>query len=159
DSAGEGEPRQAAIKVLAPELAREAGFLQRFLREIAALQQLDHPNIVRFYEAGAQEGHHFYAMEYVEGASYEKIVHERGRLPWSEVLDMALQICPALKHAHDRGIIHRDIKPSNLIRAAQPEPGVVKLADFGIAQVFATTHLTETGAVVGTGEYISPEQA
>jgi serine/threonine-protein kinase len=159
ECAGEGEPRQAAIKVLAPELAREAGFLQRFLREIAALQQLDHPNIVRFYEAGAQEGHHFYAMEYVEGASYEKIVHERGRLAWPEVLEMALQICPALKHAHDRGIIHRDIKPSNLIRAAQPEPGVVKLADFGIAQVFATTHLTETGAVVGTGEYISPEQA
>jgi serine/threonine-protein kinase len=159
ESPGEGEPRRAAVKVLAPELARDPGFLQRFLREIAALQQLDHPNIVRFYEAGAQEGHHFYAMEYVEGASFEKILHERSRLPWPEVLGMALQICPALKHAHDRGIIHRDIKPSNLIRAAQPDPGVVKLADFGIAHVFATTHLTETGAVVGTGEYLSPEQA
>jgi serine/threonine-protein kinase len=155
----EGDPAQAAVKVLAPELARDPGFLQRFLREIAALQQLNHPHIVRFFEAGVQEGHHFYAMEYVEGASFEKLVLQAGRLPWPEVLDMALQVCPALKHAHDRGIIHRDIKPSNVIRAAHPEPGFVKLMDFGIAQVFAATHLTQTGAVVGTGEYISPEQA
>jgi serine/threonine-protein kinase len=155
----EGEPARAAVKVLAPELAREPGFLQRFQREISALQQLDHPHIVRFYEAGSQDGRHFYAMEYVEGQSFEKLVHQQGRLPWPEVLQMALQVCPALKHAHDRGIVHRDIKPSNLIRAAQPQAGIVKLADFGIAQVFATTHLTETGAVVGTGEYVSPEQA
>jgi serine/threonine-protein kinase len=155
----EGEPSQAAVKVLAPELAIDPGFLQRFLREIAALKQLDHPHIVRFYEAGSHEGRHYYAMEYVEGPTYEKLLHQHGRLPWSEVLDMALQACPALKHAHDRGIVHRDIKPSNLIRASQPEPGVVKLTDFGVAQIFATTHLTETGAVVGTGEYISPEQA
>jgi serine/threonine-protein kinase len=159
ENPADGEPAQAAVKVLAPELARDPGFLQRFLREIAALQQLDHPHIVRFFEAGVQDGHHFYAMEFVEGATFEKLVLQSGRLPWAEVLDMALQICPALKHAHDRGIIHRDIKPSNLIRAAYPEPGFVKLTDFGIAQVFATSHLTETGAVVGTGEYISPEQA
>jgi serine/threonine-protein kinase len=159
DNPADGEPAKAAVKVLAPELARDPGFLQRFLREIAALQQLDHPHIVRFFEAGVQDGHHFYAMEFVEGATFEKLVLQAGRLPWAEVLDMALQICPALKHAHDRGIIHRDIKPSNLIRSANPEPGFVKLTDFGIAQVFATSHLTETGAVVGTGEYISPEQA
>jgi serine/threonine-protein kinase len=159
ENPADDEPSQAAVKVLAPELARDPGFLQRFLREIAALQQLDHPHIVRFFEAGVQDGHHFYAMEFVEGATFEKLVLQAGRLPWAEVLDMALQICPALKHAHDRGIIHRDIKPSNLIRSAHPEPGFVKLTDFGIAQVFATSHLTETGAVVGTGEYISPEQA
>jgi serine/threonine-protein kinase len=159
DIASEGQARLAAVKVLAPELALDPGFLERFLREIAALQQLDHPHIVRFYEAGAQEGRHFYAMEYVEGLTFEKLLHQQGRLPWAEVLDMALQVCPALKHAHDRGIIHRDIKPSNLIRATQPEPGFVKLTDFGVAQIFATTHLTETGAVVGTGEYLSPEQA
>jgi serine/threonine-protein kinase len=159
ESPADGSPTLAAVKVLAPELARDPGFLQRFLREIAALQQLDHPHIVRFFEAGVQDGHHFYAMEFIEGATFEKLVLQAGRLPWSEVLDTALQICPALKHAHDRGIIHRDIKPSNLIRAAQPTPGFVKLMDFGIAQVFAASHLTETGAVVGTGEYISPEQA
>jgi serine/threonine-protein kinase len=159
DGPAELQPNQAAVKVLAPELARDPGFLQRFLREIEALQQLDHPNIVHFYEAGSQEQHYFYAMEYVEGATFEKLLQQQGRLPWTDVLEMALQVCAALKHAHDRGIVHRDIKPSNLIRASRPEPGVVKLADFGIAKVFATTHLTETGAIVGTGEYISPEQA
>jgi serine/threonine-protein kinase len=156
---GDGTPPRAAVKVLAPELARDVGFLQRFQREIDALQQLDHPNIVQFYEAGVQDGHYFYAMEYVEGQTFESLLYERRRLPWSEVLEMALQVAPALKHAHDRGIIHRDIKPSNLIRATAPEPGVVKLTDFGIVQIFAATHLTETGAVVGTGEYLSPEQA
>jgi serine/threonine-protein kinase len=155
----EGDPGRAAVKVLAPELARDSGFLQRFQREVEALQNLDHPNIVRFYEAGAQDGHYFYAMEYVEGHTFEQLLHERKRLLWPEVLEMALQICPALKHAHDRGIVHRDIKPSNLIRATSPVAGVVKLADFGIAHIFAATHLTETGAVVGTGEYLSPEQA
>jgi serine/threonine-protein kinase len=159
EAPGQNGPRQAAVKVLAPELARESGFLQRFQREVAALAQLDHPNIVRFYEAGSQDGHHFYAMEYVEGPTLEKLLHQQGRLPWPEVLEMALQICPALKHAHDRGIIHRDLKPSNLIRAVQPIAGLVKLTDFGIAHIFASTHLTETGAVVGTGEYLSPEQA
>jgi serine/threonine-protein kinase len=156
---GDGTPPRAAVKVLAPELARDVGFLQRFQREIDALQQLDHPNIVRFYEAGMQDGHYFYAMEYVEGQTLESLLYEQRRLPWPEVLEIALQIAPALKHAHDRGIIHRDIKPSNLIRATAPEPGVVKLTDFGIVQIFAATHLTETGAVVGTGEYLSPEQA
>jgi serine/threonine-protein kinase len=155
----DGEPSRAAVKVLAPELAREVGFLQRFQREIDALRQLDHPNIVQFYEAGVQDGHYYYAMEFVDGQTFESLLYERHRLPWPEVLEMALQIAPALKHAHDRGIIHRDIKPSNLIRADAPEPGVVKLADFGIVQIFAATHLTETGAVVGTGEYLSPEQA
>src|SRR5262245_39326063 len=148
--------RRAALKVLAAELARESGFLQRFQREIDVLKTLDHPNIIRFYEAGSQDGNFFYAMEYVEGSTYEQLLHERGRLEWHEVLDLALQVCPALKHAHDRGVIHRDIKPSNLMRAAD---GAVKLADFGIAHVFAGDHLTATGGVVGTGEYLSPEQA
>jgi serine/threonine-protein kinase len=147
---------QAAIKVLAPELAQDAGFLQRFQREIDALSQLDHPNIVRFLQAGFEDGHYYYAMEYVKGLSFEELLQQEGRLPWSEVLDAALQICPALKHAHDRGIIHRDLKPPNLLRTPG---GVVKLMDFGIARVFASTRLTATGGVVGTAEYLSPEQA
>jgi serine/threonine-protein kinase len=148
--------RQAAVKVLAPELAQETGFLYRFQREIEALSQLDHPNIVHFYEAGLQDGHYFYAMEYVEGRSFEELLQERDRLPWAEVVDAALQICPALKHAHDRGIIHRDLKPPNLLRTPA---GVVKLTDFGIAKVFAGQRLTHTGGIVGTAEYLSPEQA
>jgi serine/threonine-protein kinase len=148
--------RLGAVKVLAPELAKDSGFLHRFQREIDALSQLDHPHIVHFFEAGQQDGHYYYVMEYVDGRSFEELLHERYRLPWSEVLDAALQICPALKHAHDRGIIHRDLKPPNLLRTAD---GVVKLTDFGIAKVFASTQLTATGGIVGTAEYLSPEQA
>lgn len=148
--------QQFAVKVLAPELAMEAGFQQRFLREIAALSQLEHPNIVRFYEAGQQEQVLFYVMEYVAGNNFDEILEKQGRLPWKEVLNVALQIAPALKHAHDRGVIHRDIKPQNLLRSQE---GVVKLTDFGIAKVFAADNLTATGGIVGTAEYLSPEQA
>jgi hypothetical protein len=152
----EGSGRQGAVKVLAAELARETGFLKRFQREIEVLSRLSHPNIVRFYESGTEDGTSYYAMEYVEGESFEQLLHERGRLPWKEVLDAALQICPALKHAHDHGVIHRDLKPPNLLRTAT---GVIKLTDFGIAKVFAGRPLTSTGGIVGTVEYLSPEQA
>jgi serine/threonine protein kinase len=149
-------PRRAALKVMAPELAVEVGFLRRFQSEIKALAELSHPNIVRLYESGADGNRYYYAMEYVEGSNYEELLSDYGRIAWSEVLDMALQICSALKHAHDRGIIHRDLKPPNLLR---DRTGQVKLTDFGIARVFADPHLTKTGGVVGTPEFLSPEQA
>ena len=95
-------------------------------------------------------------MEYVDGQNLEEVLGEEKRIPWKEVIDIALQVCSALKHAHDHGIIHRDLKPSNLLRTSS---GVVKLSDFGIAKVFAGGHLTASGGVVGTAEYISPEQA
>jgi serine/threonine-protein kinase len=148
--------RSAAIKVLSAELAQEPGFLQRFEREIEILNRLNHPNIVKFFDSGAQDGHFYYAMEYVNGESFEEILHAKGRVPWKEVLDAALQICPALKHAHDHGVVHRDIKPPNLLRTGA---GIIKLTDFGIAKVFAGRQLTSTGGVVGTAEYLSPEQA
>ncbi len=148
--------RQAALKVLAAELAQEVGFLHRFQREITALSQLDHPGIVRFFESGFEDGHYFYAMEYIEGQSLDEILLAQGPLPWAEVLDIAVQICPALRHVHDHGIIHRDIKPPNIMRT--PE-GVIKLTDFGIAKIFASQHLTATGGVIGTAEFLSPEQA
>jgi len=165
------QPEQSAIKVLAPELAVDTGFLARFQREIDILRQLDHPNIVRFRESGQQKGHSYLVMEYVQGLSFETLLSERGRMPWPEVLDLAWQITPALKHAHDRGIIHRDLKPSNLLLAVasegigqyNPPPsdtaGLIKLTDFGIASLFASPHLTVTGGIVGTAEYLSPEQA
>jgi serine/threonine-protein kinase len=151
-----GVLRQAAVKVLAPDLAQEAGFLKRFQREIAALGLLNHPNIVRFYDSGVVDGNYFYAMEHVSGQNFDELLRQKGRLPWKEVLDMALQVCPALKHAHDHGIIHRDIKPPNLLRT---DAGVVKLTDFGIAKVFAGKQLTAAHTLVGTAEYLSPEQA
>jgi serine/threonine-protein kinase len=95
-------------------------------------------------------------MEYVAGPSFEALLHGRGRLPWREALDLAVQVTPALKHAHDHGVIHRDLKPSNLLRSPD---GEIKLTDFGIASLFASRHLTVTGGVVGTAEYLSPEQA
>jgi serine/threonine-protein kinase len=178
------EPSQAAIKVLAAELAVESGFLHRFQREIDVLKQLDHPHIVRFFESGQEGSRYYYAMEYVAGPSYEQLLERQGRLPWREVLELAWQIAPALKHAHDRGIIHRDLKPSNLMLAPTPDRGtgcqpdqlggqasclssetgeqgggVVKLTDFGVASLFASPHLTITGGVIGTPEYLSPEQA
>jgi serine/threonine-protein kinase len=146
----------AAVKVLPAELAQEVGFAERFQREIGVLKQLDHPHIVRFFESGVDRGLSYYAMEYLPGQSFEDIVNERGPLTWKEVLDVALQVCPALKHAHDHGVIHRDIKPQNLLRG---EDGAVKLTDFGIAKVFASRQLTMTGGLVGTAEYMAPEQA
>jgi serine/threonine-protein kinase len=148
--------RQAAIKILSAELAQESGFLTRFQREIETLSKLDHPNIVHFYESGYENGMYYYAMEYVEGQSLDDVLQAQKRLPWQEVLDAALQICPALRHAHDHGVIHRDIKPPNLLRTSA---GQIKLTDFGIAKVFASRHLTATGGVVGTAEFLSPEQA
>jgi serine/threonine-protein kinase len=152
----EPDGQRAAIKVLSADLAQEAGFVLRFQREIETLSQLNHPNIVRFYEAGTQDNVFFYAMEFVEGPNYEDLLEEKGRLPWKDVLTLALQVCAALKHAHDRGIVHRDLKPPNLLRATD---GNVKLTDFGIARVFASNHLTATGGIVGTAEFLSPEQA
>lgn len=148
--------KQAAIKVLAAELAQEVGFLNRFQREIETLAKLDHPNIVRFFESGYENGHYFYAMEYVEGLSLEQLLEKQSRFPWKDVLNVALQVAPALRHVHDHGVIHRDIKPSNLILNTA---GQIKLTDFGIAKVFASNHLTATGGIVGTAEFLSPEQA
>jgi serine/threonine-protein kinase len=150
-------PRQAAVKVLAPDLAQEAGFLRRFQREIDALTLLNHPNIVRLYDSGLVDAnYYYYAMEYVRGKNFDELLREQGRLHWKEVMELALQVCPALKHAHDHGIIHRDIKPPNLLRA---DTGVIKLTDFGIAKVFAGKQLTAANTLVGTAEYLSPEQA
>jgi eukaryotic-like serine/threonine-protein kinase len=155
-SAGTTGPSQAAVKVLAPNLAQELDFVQRFEREIEALRQLDHPNIIRFYESGAQDGYCYYAMEYVAAPDCAQLLREQGRMPWKDVLGLAVQVCAALKHAHDHGVIHRDIKPHNLLRT---DDGAVKLADFGVARVFASRQLTSTGALIGTAEYASPEQA
>jgi serine/threonine-protein kinase len=156
DPAVNPDSRQAAVKVLAPELATEVGFLHRFQREIDILRQLDSPHIVRFYDAGSQDNRYYYAMEYVPGRNFEEVLRARGRLDWREVLVIAMQLCPALKHAHDHGIIHRDIKPQNVLQA---EDGTVKLSDFGVAKVFAGKQLTATGGLVGTADYLSPEQA
>ncbi len=146
----------AAIKVLPASLAREDGFVLRFNREIEALQRLKHINIVKFFESGTDDNEtYFYAMEYVEGDTLTSRLRRDRRIPWPESIQIAVQICAGLKHAHDVGVVHRDLKPSNLLIA---KDGTVKITDFGVAQVFAAEQLTITGAVIGTAEFMSPEQ-
>jgi serine/threonine-protein kinase len=146
----------AAIKVLPPSLAREPGFIERFKREIASIEQLKSPHIVEFFESGNDGETYFYSMEYVDGETLTQRLKRDKRIPWPEVIDLSLQICRALKAAHNCGIIHRDLKPSNLMIS---KDGTMKLTDFGVAQVFASQKLTITGGIVGTAEYMSPEQA
>ncbi len=149
-----GEP--AAIKVLAASVSREEGFRQRFEAEIEALRKLNHPHIVRLIGFGEEGDTLFYAMELVPGPSLEQELHQGRRFSPREVVLIGLQVCAALRHAHDRGIIHRDIKPGNLLRT--PE-GKIKLSDFGIARLFGVSGLTSAGNVLGTVEYMAPEQA
>jgi len=146
----------AAVKVLPASLARESGFVERFEREIDAMRQLQSPHIVMLYDSGQDQETLYYSMEYVPGETLMTMLKRERRIPWPKAVDMAIQICHALKAAHDAGIIHRDLKPSNLL--VTPE-GVVKLTDFGVAQVFAAQRLTVTGGIIGTAEFMSPEQA
>ena len=149
--------KTAAIKVLPPSMAREEGFVQRFHREIESLRKLSNRHIVELYEDGATDDATFYySMEYVDGSTLTTEITNRKRLPWKDVIEITLQIASALKAAHDAGIVHRDLKPSNLLLT---KDRVVKLSDFGVASLFATSRLTRTGGIVGTAEYMSPEQA
>lgn len=147
---------QAAIKVLPASLAHEEGFVERFTREIDSMKKLSNPHIVKLFENGVDNGTYYYSMEYVEGETLTQLLRRERRVSWMTAIDYGIQICLALKAAHDAGIIHRDLKPSNLL--ITPD-GTVKLTDFGVAQVFATDRLTVTGGIVGTAEFMSPEQA
>ena len=145
-----------AIKALTPHLAMAEGFRERFEAEIESLKTLRHDGIVRLYGYGEQDGVLFYSMELVDGISLEDELKAGRRFNWREVTNIAIQLSLALKHAHDHGIVHRDIKPANILLYDDEH---VKLADFGIARLFGTTSLTTAGGVLGTADYMSPEQA
>ncbi len=148
--------QRVAIKALTPHLALAEGFRERFEAEIESLKTLRHEGIVRLYGYGEQDGVLFYSMEVVEGISLEDELKAGRRFNWREVTSIAIQLSLALKHAHDHGIVHRDIKPANILLYDEDR---VKLADFGIARLFGTTQLTTAGGVLGTADYMSPEQA
>ncbi|HEY0982255.1 MULTISPECIES: serine/threonine protein kinase [unclassified Schlesneria] len=144
-----------AVKELPASLAREGGFIYRFNREIEAMEKLNCRNIVKFYDSGSDGDTYYYAMEYVDGETLTAKLRREKRIPWRETIEIARQICAGLKHAHDAGVVHRDLKPSNLMLS---KDGQVKITDFGVAQVFAAERLTATGGVIGTAEFMSPEQ-
>ncbi|MFO0927202.1 MAG: serine/threonine-protein kinase [Gemmataceae bacterium] len=145
--------QRVAIKVMAPGLGANA--LARFDREANILKQLNHPNIVRLFGIGKHRGQPYYAMEYVQGESLDRVMARRDRMSWEEVVDLGSQLCAALQHAHEAGIVHRDLKPSNLM--ILPD-GTLKLTDFGIAKDLDVTGLTGANCTVGTAAYMSPEQ-
>jgi serine/threonine-protein kinase len=145
-----------AIKMISPSIGDQSRFRRRFQIEIDTLKRLKHPNIVDLIGYGEESGQLFYAMEYVDGESLHECLKKHGPLPWDEVLRVGIDIASALKQAHDMGIIHRDLKPANLLFDAN---GHVKLVDFGIAKLFGSNEMTMVGAVIGTADYMSPEQA
>lgn len=148
--------RWVAIKILRDQYANNHEFVDRFQREARAAARLAHPNIVSIYDVGEDQGRHFIVMEYVQGENLKDYLSRRGPLTPQTVAEMGQQVAAALAHAHCRGIIHRDIKPHNLL--VSPE-GQVKVTDFGIARAAAASSLTETGVVLGSVHYFSPEQA
>lgn len=148
-----GQP--VAVKLIGNTVADDQRFRRRFADEIETLKRLKHPNIVSLIGYGEQAGQLFYSMELVEGESLQQRLKREKRLPWPPVLDMAIEICSALKHAHDFGVIHRDLKPANLLIT---ESGSVKLVDFGIAKLFGNNDQTAAGSVLGTADFMAPEQ-
>jgi serine/threonine-protein kinase len=147
---------QVAVKVLSTIHGPDEGFHDRFAAEIDSLRMLNHPNIVRILGYGDEDDCRFYAMELVDGCSLQEALEKGRQFTWQEATRIGVQICRALKHAHDRGIIHRDIKPANLLLTTD---GTVKLSDFGIAKLFGNAGMTADGGVIGTAEYMAPEQA
>src|SRR4051794_29632643 len=147
--------RKVALKVLHRRFAEDQEFVERFRREASAAAGLQHPNVVQVFDRGSWDGTYYIAMEYLEGRSLKQIVREDAPLPNTLAVDLTIQVLRAARFAHKRGVIHRDIKPHNVI--VDPE-GRVKVTDFGIARAGASD-MTETGAIMGTAAYLSPEQA
>jgi serine/threonine protein kinase len=153
--------REVALKVLMPDTAAKANYLERFRREARSVAKLCHENIVALYEFGESRGAYFLALEFVDGTDLHDYVSRLGPLDPDEALSVVLQGCRALQHAHDNAIIHRDIKPSNFLVTVRDGHLTVKLTDLGLAREVETDEfrLTRMGATVGTIDYIAPEQA
>lgn len=160
--------RLVAIKIIKKDRLTHGNAIKRFQREIRAMAQLSHPNVVTAYDADQINGAHYYAMEYVEGIDLGKLVRQSGPLAIVTACHYVRQVALCLQYVFERGLVHRDIKPSNLLVTPAPRPGVnklglVKVLDLGLARVQEADQdasaITQEGFVVGTADYIAPEQA
>lgn len=147
---------RVAIKVLRDQYAHNAEFVARFEREAQAVAQLSHPHMVKVYDHGCDGDVHFIVMEFIDGEDLKTLLRRAGPLPESRAREIGAQVCDVLEYAHGQGIVHRDVKPQNILLTPD---GQVKVTDFGIARALAATTITETGTVLGSVQYISPEQA
>ncbi len=150
--------KSVAIKVLPAERVHDPASVSRFEREMRAVGQLDHPHIVQAYDAREEQGTHFLVMQLVRGVDVAAIVQRHGPLRVPDACEIVRQAALGLQYAHERGLVHRDIKPSNLLLA---QNGIVKILDMGLALLSCDTHqgeLTSTGEIMGTLDYIAPEQ-
>lgn len=148
--------RTVAVKVLRSQFGTDEDFIARFHREAQAAASLSHPNVVNTYDLGQEDGVYYIVMEYVEGGTLKEYITEHAPLPVEDAVNIAIQICDALDHAHHHHIIHRDIKPHNILMGKN---GRIKVTDFGIARAVTSATITHTGSVLGSVQYFSPEQA
>ena len=147
--------REVAIKVLRPELASQTSVVERFRSEAVTLAKLSHPNIATLYSLFRQGDDLFMVLEFIKGQTLDQILYQRGRIPTDEAIPIFCQSLEGINYAHERGIVHRDIKPGNMMLN---EKGILKVLDFGIARLLGTNRMTRVGNVIGTLEYMSPEQ-
>src|ERR671935_542965 len=150
--------RKVALKLLAPELAEDEGFRVRFLRESQLAASLDHPNVVPVYEAGEVEGLLYIAMRYVQGTDLKALLRAEGALAPERALALVGQVASALDAAHQRGLVHRDVKPSNVLLTGRPGREHCYLADFGLSTSTSDRSVADARQVVGTIDYVAPEQ-
>jgi len=149
--------RKVALKVLHPQYADDEEYVERFRREARAVARLSHPNIVTVIDRGEENGQEFIVFEYVDGQNLKALVNARGAIPVETAVALGHQIARALAFAHEQGLVHRDVKPQNVLLNGD---GRAKVTDFGIARSMDVKHgMTQTGAVLGTSDYIAPEQA
>ena len=148
--------RAVGLKIIRPDLAGNPAILARFKQELILARQVTHRNIIRIYDLSEAEGVKFITMEFIEGEDLRGILTRRGKLPPDEAIDIIRQSCMGLQAAHVEGVIHRDLKPSNIMRDTA---GRVVIMDFGLAKTVQSDGMTQTGMMIGTMEYMSPEQA